>query len=266
MTILNNMTFHIITLFPKAFSSYLGESILKRAIEDKKIKVKFYNPRDYVKNKHLRIDRKPYGGGPGMVIQAEPVIKAVEAALKESRIKNHELKKRGEKLQTTNYKLQTKIIWLSPSGKQFTNKYARKAAKQAADVIIICGRYEGIDARVKKVINSTPIYLPAIAKRRPWQAGEAGRMTRIKVEEMSVGPFVLTGGELPAMIMIDVISRQIPGILGDFTSLEEERVASPNVYTRPEVFEYKCKKYRVPKVLLSGHHKKIEEWKKKFVV
>jgi len=191
---------------------------LKRAIEDKKLKVSFYNPRDFADNKRDRIDRRPFGGGPGMVIQAEPVIKAIEKALTKSK------------------KQKTKIIFLSPSGKQFTNEYATKVAKKYKDIIIVSGRYEGIDARVKKVF---------------------------KMEDVSVGPFVLTGGELPAMIMIDVIARQVEGILGNFDSLEESRVSSPDVYTRPEVFEYKGKKYRVPKILLSGHQAKIEEWKKK---
>lgn len=214
------MHFHVITLFPGAFDSYLGESILKRAIDDKKIKVSFYNPRDFTKDKWRRIDQKPYAGGPGMVIQAEPVIKAIAAALKRAKVTP----------------LQAKIIFLSPSGKQFDNAYAKKTAKKYKHVIIVSGRYEGIDARIKKVF---------------------------KMEDVSVGPFVLTGGELPAMIMIDCLSRQIKGVLGNFDSIEESRVASPDVYTRPEVFEYKGKKYRVPKVLLSGDHKKIEEWKSK---
>jgi tRNA (guanine37-N1)-methyltransferase len=209
------MHFHIITLFPNSFDSYLGESILKRAIEDKKIKVSFYNPRDFAENKWKRIDRVPYSGGPGMVIQAEPIIRAIEKA-------------KGRKKDV-------KIIFLSPSGKPFTNEYAAKTAKKCKNIIIVCGRYEGIDARVKKVF---------------------------KMEEVSVGPFVLTGGELPAMLMIDVISRQVPGVLGNFDSLEERRVSSSEVYTRPEVFSYKGKKYSVPKVLLSGHTAKIEEWKK----
>ena len=237
------MVFHIITLFPESFSSYLGESILKRAIEDKKIKVKFYNPRDFAENKwtkstqsgssgqhrwlRKRIDRAPYGGGHGMVIQAEPVIKAVQSA--KSKVKSDTVK----------------IIWLSPSGKQFTNKYAKKVAGKYTDIIIICGRYEGIDARVKQVIKTAPTF------------GKVG------VEQISVGPFVLTGGELPAEIMIDVISRQIPGVLGDFNSLEESRISSPDVYTRPEIFTWKGKKYRVPKILLSGHQAKIEEWKQR---
>jgi len=218
------MNFHIITLFPKAFSSYLSESILKRAIEDKKIKVTFYNPRDFVKDKRKRIDRPPYAGGPGMVIQAMPVIKAIESAIKKS------------KLAPRTKSLAPKIIFLSPSGKQFTNQHAKATAKKYKHVIIVCGRYEGIDARVKKVF---------------------------KMENISVGPFVLTGGELPAMIMVDVISRQVKGVLGNFDSIEEGRTATSEVYTRPEVFKYKNKNYRVPKILLSGHKAKIEEWKKK---
>ncbi|MBX4200249.1 tRNA (guanosine(37)-N1)-methyltransferase TrmD [Candidatus Parcubacteria bacterium] len=212
------MEFHIISLFPKAFDSYLGESILKRAIEDKKLKVSFYNPRDFANNKWSRIDRPPYAGGPGMVIQAEPVVKAIEAAKKKIGNKKY------------------KIIFLSPSGKQFTNEYAKKVAKTYKHIIIVSGRYEGIDARVKKVF---------------------------KVEDISIGPFVLTGGELPAEIIIDVVSRQVPGILGNFGSLEESRTTSPDVYTRPEVFRYKGKNYKVPKVLLSGNRAKIELWRKK---
>ena len=209
------MTFHIITLFPEMFDSYIEGSILGRAIEDKKIKIKFYNPRDFTKDRNRRIDRKPYGGGPGMVIEAMPVIKAIEKA------------KGGKK--------KVKIIFLSPSGAQFDNNYAKKATKNYSDIIIICGRYEGVDAIVKKAF---------------------------KMEDVSIGNYVLTGGELPAMAIIDCVSRQIEGVLGDFDSLEDSRVSSPDVYTRPEVFEYKNKKYRVPKVLLSGDHKKIEEWKR----
>lgn len=213
----NPMHYHIITLFPKAFDSYLGESILKRAIEDKKIKVTFYNPRDFVVNKWKRVDRPPYGGGPGLVIEAEPVAKAIEAAQKKAKGK-------------------AKIIFLSPRGKNFTNEYAEKVSKKYKHIIIICGRYEGIDARVRKIF---------------------------KTEEVSVGPFVLTGGELPAMLMVDVISRQIEGVLGNFDSIEESRVSTGEVYTRPEVLKYKGKNYRVPKILLSGHKAKIEEWKKR---
>ena len=231
------MIFHIVTLFPSAFDSYLKESILKRALEDGKIAVKFYNPRDFADNAYKRIDRAPYGGGPGMVIQAEPVIRAIESAFRfcKTNGNNYSLIRTNKRI-VSRAKLAPKIIWLSPSGKQFTNEYAKKTAQKFFDIIIICGRYEGIDARVKKAF---------------------------KVEEVSVGPFVLTGGEVPAMVMIDCISRQVAGVLGCAESLEEERIASPDVYTRPEVFEYKGKKLRVPKVLLSGNHKKIDAWREK---
>lgn len=229
------MNFHIVTLFPKAFDSYLGESILKRAIEDKKIKVSFYNPRDFVENKWKRVDRPPYGGGPGLVIEALPVVRAIEMALHRIKIKDLRFKNKSiPKSRIVNPK--SKIIWLSPRGKQFTNEYAKKSVKKYKNIILVCGRYEGIDARVKKIF---------------------------KMEEISVGPFVLTGGELPAMLIMDVMSRQIPGVLGNIDSLEERRIASSEVYTRPEIFKYKGKSYRVPKVLLSGHAAKIEEWKKK---
>jgi len=220
------MTFHIITLFPEMFDSYLNESILGRAQKEKKLKFNFYNPRDFVvptktqkKNDkpYLRVDDKPYGGGPGMVMQAEPMIKAIVAAIKKTKNKN-----------------KTKIIFLSPAGKQFDTTYAKNFSKKFTDIIIICGRYEGIDSRVKKIF---------------------------KAEEVSVGPFVLTGGELPAMIIADCVARQIEGVLGNFDSREEERIASSEMYTRPEVLVYKGKKYRVPKVLLSGDHKKISEWR-----
>ncbi|MEK7642640.1 MAG: tRNA (guanosine(37)-N1)-methyltransferase TrmD [Patescibacteria group bacterium] len=209
------MTFHIITLFPESFSSYTSSSIIGRAVKDKKIKIKFYNPRQFTRDKHRRIDRKPFGGGPGMVIEALPVIKAIES-----------VKRKVKK---------AKIIWLTPSGKQFDNVQADKF-KKYSDLIIVCGRYEGIDSRVKKVF---------------------------KVDEISVGPYVLTGGELPAMVILDCVARRIPGVLGKIESVEENRVASSDVYTRPEVFKYKNKSYKVPKVLLSGHHAKITEWRRK---
>ena len=222
------MTFHIITLFPEAFDSYLNESIIGRAIKEKKIKVLFYNPRLFVTGKYKKVwpdgnvsqivDDRPYGGGPGMIIRAEPVVKAVEKALKK-------IKKGGK----------VKIINFAPTGKKFTTEYAKNSVKKYSDIVLICGRYEGIDARIDKIL---------------------------KTEKISIGDYVLTGGELPAMVLIDSISRQIKGVLGKHDSLEEERVSSSEFYTRPEVLEYKGKKYRVPKVLMEGDHKKIEEWKK----
>jgi tRNA (guanine37-N1)-methyltransferase len=164
-----------------------------------------------------------------MVIEAMPVIKAIEAAMKVAQGKRRILF--PKKAET---KKKIKIVFFSPSGKQFTNTLADKY-KKYTDIIFVCGRYEGIDARVKKTFP---------------------------MADISVGPYVLTGGELPAMIMIDTITRRIPGVLGDGLSIEEERIASPDVYTRPEVIEYKKKKYRVPKILLTGHHAKMDEWRK----
>ncbi len=238
------MNFHIISLFPNAFDSYLNESIISRAIEDKKIKVSFYNPRDFSSDKWKRVDQKPYAGGPGMVIQALPVIKAIEKAISKTKRRKQTLKASGHAAtarlravaDSRMTKAKIKIIFFSPGGKQFDTDYAKKTAKKYTDIIFVCGRYEGVDARVKKAF---------------------------KMEEVSVGPFVLTGGELPAMIVLDSVSRQIEGVLGNFNSLEESRVSSHDSYTRPEVFEYKKKKYRVPKVLLSGNHKEIEEWRLK---
>lgn len=236
------MNFHIITLFPESFDSYINSSILGRAIEDKKIKIKFYNPRDFSDNKFRHIDQKPYSGGPGMVIQALPVVKAVEKALRQ--IKSSQKKDRG-----------CKIIFFSPGGKQFDTDYAKKTAQKYTDIILISGRYEGIDARVKSMIKQIPLSASLSQKGK-------SKKSKVTLDEISIGPYVLTGGELPAMAIIDCVSRQVQGVLGNFDSLEESRLASSDVYTRPEVLEYRGKKYRVPKVLLSGNHQKIEEWRK----
>ena len=215
------MNFHIITIFPEMFDSYLSESIIARAQKEKKIKIQFYNPRDFTRDKHKKVDNTPYGGGPGMVMTVDPIIRAVK------RIQQKILrrKKRGK----------IKIIITSPSGKELTNTYADKILNNKyTDVVIICGRYEGVDSRVQKIF---------------------------KAESVNIGNYVLTGGELPAMVILDVVTRRLPGVLGNIDSLEESRVSSSEMYTRPEVYEYEGKKYRVPKVLLSGNHKKIEEWK-----
>jgi len=146
-----------------------------------------------------------------MVIRAEPVIRAVAVA-----------KKRAPK---------ARVVILSPGGKEFTNKVAERWAKQGAPLILIAGRYEGIDARVKKAL---------------------------KAEEVSIGNYTVTGGELPALIILDAVTRRLPGVLGDDQSIEERRVASHEVYTRPEVIKANSRTYRVPKILLSGHHAKID--------
>lgn len=222
------MKFDIITIFPNAFDSYLNESILKRAQKKKLIQIKIYNLRDFTKDKHKKVDDKPYGGGPGMVLKIEPIVKAIHSIL---RIKDSELR----------IKNKSKIILFSPTGKQFDNKIAAELAKKNERLVLICGHYEGVDERIKKAI----------------------RDLGFKLEEISVGPYVLTGGELAAMVLIDAVSRQIPGVLGKEESLEEKRfgVGVPD-YTRPEVFIFKGKKYSVPKVLLSGNHKKIKEWRR----
>lgn len=210
------MHFHIITLFPEAFDSYINASIIGRAVKDGKIKISFYNPREYTPDKWKRVDQKPYGGGPGMVLEPESVLRAAEKAIG---------KKKG-----------VEVIFFDTSGKEFTNTYARTLAKRKKHVVLICGRYEGVDARVRKIL---------------------------KAKKISIGDYTLTGGELPALVVLDAASRQVPGVLGKYASLEEERTASPEVYTRPEILKWKGKKHRVPKVLLSGNHAKIDAWKKK---
>ena len=217
--------FHIITLFPNIFNSYLGDSIIGRALADKKVSVDFYNPRDFAKNKHNQVDDRPYGGGPGMVMQALPILRAVEKV--EKAIARRWKKKKGSPA--------IKRIIFSPGGDAFSNTEARGWGKKYTDIILICGRYEGVDSRVRKALRA---------------------------HEVSVGDYVLTGGELPAMVVIDAMARHVPGVLGTYESLEEERVSSHEMYTRPDSFEWNDKTYRVPKVLLSGDHKKIDEWKR----
>lgn len=208
------MNFHVVTLFPEVIDAYTRASILGRAQKEKLLKVKTYQLRDTAGNKWGKVDERPYGGGPGMVLRAEPVIKAVEKIRKGKRMK---------------------VLVTAAGGKPLTNALAKKLTKEK-DVIIVCGRYEGIDARAIKAL---------------------------KAEEISVGPYILTGGEVPAMTIIDTTARQIKGVLGKFESLEESRVASHEIYTRPEILEVKGKKYRVPKVLLSGHHANKDAWKEK---
>lgn len=219
------INFHLISIFPKSFDSYLNSSMLWRAQKEKKVKFHFYNPRDYSLDKHRKVDGRPYGGGPGMVMTLQPILDAVSAAKSKSKIIDKKLK----------------IIITSPAGKQFDNKLAKNYSQKYTDLIIICGHYEGIDARVKKIFKTE----------------------KTKVEEISIGPYVLTGGELPALVMVDAITRQIEGVLGNDQSLEEKRISSSETYTRPEIFVHNGKKYKVPKVLTEGHHAKIEEWKLK---
>jgi len=167
------MTFHIITLFPKIFDAYFKESIIGKAIKRRRIKVKLYDLRKFSKDKkHKKVDDKAYGGGPGMVLEIEPIARAITKAIS------------GKK--------NVKIILLTPGGKQFDNKKAKELTKYK-DVVLIAGRYEGVDERIKKIF---------------------------KVEELSVGPYVLTGGEVPAMTVVDAVARQVKGVLGKEESLK----------------------------------------------
>ena len=219
------MKFHLITLFQDACDAYLSASIIGRARKEKKIVVKYQNPRDFVDNKWGKVDERPYGGGPGMVIAAMPIVKAVVKALRRST--KHEARNPKQI-----------IIWFNPSAKQFTNKDADALAKYS-DVVLVCGRYEGIDERAKKILK-----------------------TLAPMKEFAVGEAVYTGGEVPALAIIDAVTRRLPGVLGKDASVEERRVASRAVSTRPETILYKGKKYRVPAVLQTGHHANIDAWRK----
>lgn len=222
--------FHLVTLFPEACDAYLSASILGRARKSKKISIAYENPRDFAENKWRKTEERPYGGGPGMVMQALPVVRAVEKAL------GRRTKKYGHR--------KSIIIWFQPEAKQFTNKDADALAERD-DIVFVCGRYEGIDERAKKILKSIA-------------AGGAGR---VALKTFAVGEAVYTGGEVPALAMIDAITRRLPGVLGKDASVEERRIAAHEVYTRPETVEYKKKKYKVPPVLRTGHHGNIDSWK-----
>ncbi len=213
------LRFHYITLFEEACAPYLNASILGRAEKGGKVSFAYYSPRDFVDNRWGKVDERPYGGGPGMVMQALPVVKSAKKAL--ARKKN------------------PVVVWFSPSGKQFTNKDADALAKYS-DIVFVCGRYEGIDERAKKMLRA-----------------------HAPVKTFAVGEAVYTGGEVPAMAMTDAITRRLDGVLGKDASVEERRIASPEVYTRPEIILYKKKKYRVPKVLTTGHHGNMDAWRDK---
>ncbi|OIO45465.1 MAG: tRNA (guanosine(37)-N1)-methyltransferase TrmD [Candidatus Nealsonbacteria bacterium CG_4_10_14_0_8_um_filter_35_10] len=224
------MQFDIITIFPKIFDSYLKESFIKKAQENGLIKIRIHNLRDFTTDKHKTVDDRPYGGGLGMVLKVEPIFKAIETIKR----KNRKTKKQ-------------KVILFTPRGKKFNQRMAYKLSKLDR-IITICGRYEGVDERVAKYIADM---------------------------ELSIGDYDLMGGELPAMVVIETIARLIPGVLGK-PELLKERITKEKgfieypQYTRPPKFYPKGKfrrarpeVWKVPKVLLSGHHKKIEEWRKK---
>jgi len=216
--------FDILTIFPEIFTSYFNESILKRAQKKNLIKIKIHNLRDYSKGKHKQVDDRPYGGGPGMILMVEPIYKAIQKL----RTQNSELGTRKNK--------KTRIIMLTPAGKKFNQREAERLAKYD-QIILLCGRYEGFDARLDKLVD----------------------------EKISIGDYVLAGGELPAMVVVEAVSRQVKGVVGHEHALDEETF-SHNLdyieypqYTRPEVFQSQ----KVPKILLSGDHQKIKEWRQK---
>ncbi|MBU1179316.1 tRNA (guanosine(37)-N1)-methyltransferase TrmD [Patescibacteria group bacterium] len=231
------MRINFLTIFPNIFDSYLNESILKRAQKKKLVNFKIVNIRDFTSDKHHKVDDIPYGGGAGMVLKIEPIYRCLQSL--KLKIKNKKLKIRSR----------SATILLSAKGKSFTQNDAKRLSKYD-ELTFVCGRYEGVDERVKKFAD----------------------------EEISIGEYVLTGGELPAMVIADAVTRLIPGVIAK-ESLEEEsfsvipthyslpttRFLEYPQYTRPEIFEYKekgkIKKLKVPKVLLSGDHKKIKEWR-----
>ncbi len=212
----------IISIFPKMFEGYFDNSILARAQKKKLLDIRLHDLRRWTKDRHRTVDDRPFGGGPGMVMMVEPFFRAIRALRRNSKGKN-------------------RIILTSAKGKPFTHKDAVRLAKYDR-IIILCGRYEGVDERVAK---------------------------KIADEEMSIGNYVLTGGELAAMVIVDAVARHIPGVLGKAESLSQESHTEEGVteypqYTRPEKFEHdKGKHWVVPKILLSGDHKKIADWRRK---
>jgi len=213
------MRFDLLTIFPEIFESYLGESIIKRAVQDKKLEIVVHDIRKYTKDKHQKVDAPPYGGGPGMVMMPQPLYDCIEAVKKLNK---------------------GPVVYMSPKGKMLTQNYGQTLSKkyQKTGLILVCGRYEGIDQRVIDLCVDL---------------------------EISIGKYVLTGGELPAMVLLDVLCRLVPGVLGDDLSSEEETFSKsldgkkeyPH-YTRPEEFMG----LKVPDVLLSGHHANIKKWRK----
>ena len=210
------MIYKVLTLFPEMIEQGMRTSITGRAINKGLLNLQTTNIRDYSDNKHMKVDDYPYGGGAGMVMQAEPIYRAYEAITKESR-------------------KTPRVIFLTPQGQVFNQKLAEELAKEE-ELIFLCGHYEGIDERV---------------------------LEEIVTDNVSIGDYVLTGGELPAMVMMDAISRLVQGVLNNDVSAETEsfqdNLLEHPQYSRPEIWRGK----KVPEVLLSGNHKKIEEWRRK---
>ncbi len=221
------MRFDIITLFPEIIKNYINFSILKNAKENQLIQVNTINLRNFGLGKYKQVDDKPYGGDAGMVIMFEPVLKAIKKIEKEYTLKK-----------ITKYK----IIATTAKGRKYKQSIAKKIKNNNQALIILCGRYEGFDQRI---------------------------LNELVDIEISIGNFVITGGELASLIIIDSISRMISGVLGNKQSFihdsfysDDQKIQYPQ-YTRPEIIKYNNKKLKVPKILLSGNHKKIQQWKQK---
>lgn len=246
--------FKILTLFPNIFDSYFNESIIRRAKEKKKIKIDIINIRDFAKDKHKTVDARPYGGGPGMVLKIAPIFEALKKVVGKKKLfeRFSPRNSRGATSGVVKKDKETKIILTDPDGKKFNENTAKRLAKYK-NLVIICGHYEGVDARAEKMID----------------------------EKISIGNYILTGGELAAMVLVDSISRLAPGVLGNSKSLTINlELTAPNKlssewrhpqfdyphYTRPEIFSpAKNTNWRVPKILLSGNVKKIKDWREKFL-
>lgn len=239
------MNFHILTLFPEMVMDGLNTSIIGRAVSAGLLSIEAVNIRDYAFNKHQSVDDYPYGGGAGMLMQAEPVYLAYEAVAEKIRLRSArtaELPQTGtdseeavrENLAEGCRGKRPRVVYLSPQGDVFNQRMAEEMA-QDEDLILLCGHYEGIDERV---------------------------LEEIVTDYVSVGDYVLTGGELPAMVMVDAISRLVPGVLhnnvsAEFESFQDNLLEYPQ-YSRPEEWHGK----KVPPVLLSGHHANIEKWRR----
>ncbi len=217
------MRFDVITIFPNIFDSYLGESLFKRAAKNGLVDIRVHDLRKYsTDKKHHKVDDKPFGGGPGMVIQLEPVYRAVQAVGSKFKVQSSKRPKQ-------------RIILFSTRGKKLDSKTAKRLAKYDR-LVLLCGRYEGVDERVAQHVAD---------------------------EEISIGDYVLSGGEIPALVLMEAVSRFIPGFLGKYASLEDVKGSYP-VYTRPETFKPKRgTRWSVPKDLMSGDHKRIAAWRKR---
>lgn len=216
------MLFRVLTIFPELITQYMKTGVLGRAQAKKVITVSAHSPREWTTDRHQTVDDTPYGGGAGMVMKAEPIVKAITDLQKKPRFA----------------KQKQRVILLTPTGKRWSQTLARSYAKKYDSLIFICGRYEGIDERVNALVD----------------------------EKISVGDFVLTGGELAALAMMDSIARLVPGVLGNTESLSMESHSEAGLleyphYTKPEVIVINKKKRRVPKVLLSGNHEAIRKWR-----